>query len=94
VNIETELRKAFQAGQQFGAVVYGEAQTLNDDRPLDEDGYVRKALTELSLTRIIELVEGKQDPSTDELVQLGKEAMKRNHPEMYAELVANGEIDG
>jgi hypothetical protein len=95
VNIEEELRKAFQAGQAHGAVAYGQAQTLNEDMPPNEDEYVRKALYELSLNRVIGLVEGKppSEPGLDEIVQLGKEAMKRNHPELYNELVESGEID-
>jgi hypothetical protein len=94
VNIEEELRKAFQAGQNHGAVVYGEAEPVSGETPLDEDAYIKKAMYGLSLQRIVELVDGKQEPTVDDIVRLGKEAMKRNHPEMYAELVEAGEIDG
>lgn len=71
MNIEEELRKAFQAGTRFGAVVYGTADTIDGERPLDEDLYVGKALRELAHQRVVEMIEGKAETVIDDVA--GKE---------------------
>ncbi len=70
MNIEQELRKAFQAGQSFERVTSGNATPLSSAGiPPGEDQYVRKALYDLSLERIVGLVEGqvveKIEPTED-----------------------------